>query len=64
MRDRVRVVSFDGPGFGDSDRPALGEDAALRRTSLEGVLTDLDARQHGPAPLHPGDGVSGPDPRR
>ncbi|WP_216914897.1 MULTISPECIES: alpha/beta fold hydrolase [unclassified Synechococcus] len=48
VHDRVQLVSFDWPGFGDSDRPALAYDAALLRSSLEAVLTDLEARQLGP----------------
>ncbi len=48
VHDRVQLVSFDWPGFGDSDRPALAYDAALLRSSLEAVLTDLDACPHGP----------------
>ena len=39
---------FDGPGFGDTDRPALVFDAALLCSSLEAVFTDLEARPHGP----------------
>ncbi|WP_181280023.1 alpha/beta fold hydrolase [Aphanothece minutissima] len=48
VHDRVQVVSFDWPGFGDSGRPALAYDAALLVGCLEAVLTDLEARQHGP----------------
>ncbi len=48
VHDRVQLVSFDWPGFGDSDRPARAYEAALLRSSLEAVLTDLEARQLGP----------------
>lgn len=48
VHDRIQLVSFDWPGFGDSDRPALTYDAALLRSSLDAVLTDLTARHPGP----------------
>lgn len=47
VHDRVQLVSFDWPGFGDSDRPALAYDAALLSSGLDAVLTHLDAREHG-----------------
>ncbi len=48
VHDRIQLMSFDWPGFGDSDRPALAYDAALLCSSLDAVLTDLDAREPGP----------------
>jgi pimeloyl-ACP methyl ester carboxylesterase len=48
VHDRIQLVSFDWPGFGDSDRPALAYDAALLRTCLDAVLTDLTGRHPGP----------------
>lgn len=41
MGDRRQLVSFDWPGFGDSDRPAIAYDAALLRSALQGVLSYL-----------------------
>ncbi|MEA5390809.1 alpha/beta hydrolase [Cyanobium gracile UHCC 0139] len=51
VQDRVQLVSFDWPGFGDSDRPALAYDVALLGGCLEAVLTDLTSRQAGPLTL-------------
>ncbi len=39
--DRRQLVSFDWPGFGDSDRPAMPYDAALLRSALRAVLSYL-----------------------
>ena len=36
-----QLVSFDWPGFGDSDRPAMPYDAALLRSALRAVLSYL-----------------------
>ena len=41
MGDRRQLVSFDWPGFGDSDRPAIAYDAALLRSALQAVLSYL-----------------------
>ena len=41
MGDRRQLVSFDWPGFGDSDRPAIAYDAALLRSALRAVLSYL-----------------------
>jgi pimeloyl-ACP methyl ester carboxylesterase len=41
MGDRRQLVSFDWPGFGDSDRPAIPYDAALLRSALRAVLSYL-----------------------
>ncbi len=48
VADRRQLVSFDWPGFGDSDRPALRYDAALLRAGLDAVLRDLDRGYPGP----------------
>ncbi len=39
--DQRQLVSFDWPGFGDSDRPAIPYDAALLRSALRSVLWAL-----------------------
>ena len=39
--DQRQLVSFDWPGFGDSDRPAITYDAALLRSALRAVLSYL-----------------------
>jgi pimeloyl-ACP methyl ester carboxylesterase len=39
--DQRQLVSFDWPGFGDSDRPAIPYDAALLRSALRAVLSYL-----------------------
>ncbi|MBM5804312.1 MAG: alpha/beta hydrolase [Cyanobacteria bacterium K_DeepCast_35m_m2_155] len=39
--DQRQLVSFDWPGFGDSDRPAISYDAALLRSALRAVLSYL-----------------------
>ena len=41
MGDRRQLVSFDWPGFGDSDCPAIAYDAALLRSALRAVLSYL-----------------------
>jgi len=41
MGDGRQLVSFDWPGFGDSDRPAIPYDAALLRSALRAVLSYL-----------------------
>ena len=41
MGDGRQLVSFDWPGFGDSDRPAMPYDAALLRSALRAVLSYL-----------------------
>lgn len=45
--DQRHLVSFDWPGFGESDRPALTYDASFLRSALRAVLTYLRA-------IHPG----------
>jgi pimeloyl-ACP methyl ester carboxylesterase len=39
--DQRQLVSFDWPGFGDSDRPAITYDTALLRSALRAVLSYL-----------------------
>ena len=39
--DQRQLVSFDWPGFGDSDRPEMAYDAALLRSALRAVLSYL-----------------------
>lgn len=39
--DQRQLVSFDWPGFGDSERPAITYDAALLRSALRAVLSYL-----------------------
>ena len=39
--DRYRLVSFDWPGFGDSDRPRIRYDVETLRTTLNAVLDHL-----------------------
>ena len=39
--DQRQLVSFDWPGFGDSDRPAIGYDAPLLRSALRAVLSSV-----------------------
>ena len=39
VADQRQLVSFDWPGFGDSDRPAMPYDAALLRSALRAVLS-------------------------
>ena len=41
VADQRQLVSFDWPGFGDSDRPAMPYDAALLRSALQAVLSYL-----------------------
>ena len=41
VADQRQLVSFDWPGFGDSDRPAMPYDAALLRSALRAVLSYL-----------------------
>ena len=41
VADQRQLVSFDWPGFGDSDRPAIPYDAALLRSALRAVLSYL-----------------------
>ena len=41
MGDQSQLVSFDWPGFGDSDRPAISYNAALLRSALSAVLDHL-----------------------
>ncbi len=45
--DQRQLVSFDWPGFGDSDRPPIRYDASLLRSALRAVLTYLHT-------IHPG----------
>jgi pimeloyl-ACP methyl ester carboxylesterase len=46
MGDRRQLVSFDWPGFGDSDCPAIAYDAALLRSALRAVLSYLRTTTH------------------
>ena len=39
--DQFQLVSFDWPGFGDSDRPPIRYDAALLQQALQAVLIHL-----------------------
>jgi pimeloyl-ACP methyl ester carboxylesterase len=41
--DQRQLVSFDWPGFGDSDRPAIPYDAPLLRSALRAVLSYIRA---------------------
>lgn len=45
--DQRHLVSFDWPGFGESDRPALTYDASFLRSALRAVLTYLRATHPG-----------------
>ncbi|QPN65615.1 alpha/beta fold hydrolase [Synechococcus sp. CBW1006] len=45
--DQRQLASLDWPGFGDSDRPAIGYDASLLRSALRAVLSYLHT-------IHPG----------
>jgi len=45
--DQRHLVSFDWPGFGESDRPAITYDASFLRSALRAVLSYLRA-------IHPG----------
>jgi pimeloyl-ACP methyl ester carboxylesterase len=45
--DQRHLVSFDWPGFGESDRPAITYDASFLRSALRAVLTYLRATQPG-----------------
>jgi pimeloyl-ACP methyl ester carboxylesterase len=45
--DQRQLVSFDWPGFGESDRPAITYDASLLRSALRAVLSYLRATQPG-----------------
>ena len=38
INKQVQMVSFDWPGFGDSDRPAIKYDLSVLRTALNAVL--------------------------
>ena len=42
MDERCQLVSFDWPGFGDSERPAIAYDATALREALNGILQHLD----------------------
>ena len=44
VADRCQLVSFDWPGFGDSDRPCLDYDADLLRAALRSILSYLYAQ--------------------
>ena len=44
VADRCQLVSFDWPGFGDSDRPCLDYDADLLRSALRSILSYLYAQ--------------------
>ena len=41
INKQVQLVSFDWPGFGDSDRPAIKYDLLVLRTALNAVLDHL-----------------------
>ena len=41
MDERCQLVSFDWPGFGDSERPAMPYDANVLREALSGILQHL-----------------------
>ena len=41
MDERCQLVSFDWPGFGDSERPAIAYDANVLREALTGILQHL-----------------------
>lgn len=45
--DQRQLVSFDWPGFGDSDRPAIRYDASLLRSALRAVLSYLHTTHPG-----------------
>ena len=38
INKKIKLVSFDWPGFGDSDRPAIKYDFQVLRTALNAVL--------------------------
>ena len=42
FEQQVQLLSFDWPGFGDSDRPAINYDASTLRTALNAVLDHLE----------------------
>ena len=44
VADRCQLVSFDWPGFGDSDRPCLDYDTDLLRSALRAILSYLYAQ--------------------
>lgn len=46
VQDQRQLVSFDWPGFGDSERPALTYDAELLRSCLRAILSYLSCRNH------------------
>jgi pimeloyl-ACP methyl ester carboxylesterase len=46
--DQRQLVSFDWPGFGDSDRPTIGYDASLLRSALRAVLSCIRTTHPGP----------------
>lgn len=45
--DRYQLVSFDWPGFGDSDRPPISYDATTLRSTLNAVLDHLKRTHQG-----------------
>ena len=47
MGEQCQLVSFDWPGFGDSDRPAITYDAPLLSSALQAVLDHLQIRNQG-----------------
>lgn len=46
VQDQRQLVSFDWPGFGDSERQALTYDAELLRSCLRAILSYLSCRNH------------------
>ena len=47
MKDRRQLVSFDWPGFGDSERPAIHYNAAVLSEALRAVLAHLKSTHGG-----------------
>jgi len=45
--EQRHLVSFDWPGFGDSDRPAIAYSPSLLRSALRAVLSDLRSTHQG-----------------
>ena len=43
MEQKAQMLSFDWPGFGDSDRPAINYDASTLITALNAVLDHLES---------------------
>lgn len=43
MGDQCQLVSFDWPGFGDSDRPAITYDASLLCSALQAVIDHVQS---------------------